>query len=340
MDKFFFNLQRFNEDATEETVEQLESGDSTEESGQPKAEFRLDENGRIQFIHDDEETDETDEAEDETDPDEEEAEDSTPAKQEQADSQYTPQEMKDLDFEDLDPKKIPEAMLPWYRSMQSGFTRKMQQLSEKERALKAPEQPAPQEEGTPDPKAHIKGLASLARFQACQVLEIDPDEFDRTDDDHEAAYQIALLRINQAVDETVHKERALVTFDEDMASADPEYYKIKQWAKDSYIGRMPYDDRMGFETAVRNSDTKALERKYFPMLKEAYEKENGISKPKEKPIEEVVKSKSRVVKTPPSLEASRNSEKQVDKGFNPEQLKGKTMQEQVALLMKAGLAKP
>ena len=338
MEKFKFDLQRFGE-VEDEDVEQPGSGDSTEENGQ-KAEFRLDENGRIVFLHDDDdETDDEDDEEiDEEPADEEDDEPDDTPKKEQAPEKYTAQQLKDLDFEDLDPKKIPEEMLPWYRSMQGAFTRKMQKLAEKEKGL-AQEQPPKQEEQTPDVKQHIQGLANLARFQACQVLQIEPEDFDRTDDDHEAAYQIALMNINKAVDETVKKEKALMTFDEEMAESDADYYAIKQWAKESYINKMPYDDRLGLEDAVARGDTKLLAKKYMPMLKAAYNKEHGKETP-DKPITEKVKEKARVSKEPPKLESGKNTDVKKSGKFDASELKGKTLNEQINLLVKAGLARP
>ena len=345
MDTFYFDLQRFNdEDEVGDNAEQLESGDSAEESGQPKPDFIL-KDGRIVFLHDDEDDDETEE--DDGEPGEEDDEgkkepEGTPAK-EQAESKYTPSEIRELDFEDLDPKKIPEEMLPWYRSMQSGFTRKMQQLSEKEKALKPSEEQPPAEEGTPDLKAHISGLANLAKFQASQMLNIDPADFDRMDDDHEAAYQIALMKINKAVDANIEKESALVRYDAEMAEENPDYYKIKQWAKEEYIDEMPFKDRVGFEKAIKEADVKALNKKYFPMLKEAYDKAHGLEKPKgeqQPSLEEKIKQKSRPAAKPPELESDKSSESKVDKKFNAVNLKGKSLNEQINLLVKAGLAKP
>lgn len=337
MEKFKFDLQRFGE-VEDEDVEQPMSGDSTEEDGQ-KAEFRLDENGRIIFLHDDDETDDTDDEDIDEEPadDGDDEPDDTPQK-EQAPEKYTAQQLKDLDFEDLDPKKIPEEMLPWYRSMQGAFTRKMQKLAEKEKTL-TQEQPPKQEEQTLDVKQHIQGLASLARFQACQVLGIESEDFDRTDDDHEAAYQIALMNINKVVDETVSKEKALMTFDEEMADIDADYYAIKQWAKESYINRMPYDDRIGLERAVTSCDTRALAKKYLPMLKEAYNKEHG-KETTEKPITEKVREKARVSKEPPKLEGGKNTDVKKSGKFDASELKGKTLNEQINMLVKAGLARP
>lgn len=48
---------------------------------------------------------------------------------------YTPEEIRTTDFEKLDPNRLPPEMAPWYKSMQAGFTRKMQELSEVMKAV-------------------------------------------------------------------------------------------------------------------------------------------------------------------------------------------------------------
>lgn len=42
---------------------------------------------------------------------------------------YTPEEVQELGIERLDPRRIPEELVPFYRSMQADYTRKTQALA-------------------------------------------------------------------------------------------------------------------------------------------------------------------------------------------------------------------
>lgn len=345
MKLFELDLQRFNEDVEDDTAEQSGSENSAEEDGQQEPQSKPDfmlKDGRIVFLNEEDGEASDDEPGDSGEDDEEEPKvKDTPAKEQVPDT-YTPQQVKDMDFEDLDPKKLPEEMLPWYRSMQAGFTRKMQQLSEQAKTQPKQEEQPPQQR-TPDVKEHIQGIASLAKFQACKLLDIQPEDFDRTDDDHEAAYQVAILKINQMVEQNVSKEQALVNFDADMAETDADYNKVKQWAKESWIDVMPHNARMELEVAVQNGDVKSLQKKFYPMMRDAYNKAHGIADTKaeqKQTITEKVAQKSRPAKEPPSLEESKNGDKASKKQFDYANLKGKTFQEQVNMLVGLGLAKP
>jgi hypothetical protein len=121
VEKFKFDLQLFND-----------SGDTGATNPDPGKEMvGLDDQGNVKMFYDNQ--GEEDDNLDESGQEEPETKDNKPPESEQ--TYYTPDDVRSTDFEKLDPSKIPPEMVPWYKSMQAGFTRKTQELANEKKVI-------------------------------------------------------------------------------------------------------------------------------------------------------------------------------------------------------------
>lgn len=147
---------------------------------------------------------------------------------------YTAEEIKRLGLDKLDPNKLPPDLVPYYRSMQADYTRKMQQIAkQRETELQAQPQEAPQA----DPKQFVAALAQAAKARACTMLGVPPESFDEFDPQHQTAFAVANHEIQQRLqsmqEERLGQDRAKTTFQsvvQDFAATEPNFDRINAWA--------------------------------------------------------------------------------------------------------------
>lgn len=150
---------------------------------------------------------------------------------------YTPDEIKRLGLDRLDPKKLPPDLVPFYRSMQADYTRKMQQIArQRDSELREQAQPNPSAQ-PPDPKQFVAALSEAAKARACSMMGVPVDKFDEFDPQHQTAFSVANYEIQQKLQsmqqERLGQDRAKQTFEsivQDFASQEPNYDRINSWA--------------------------------------------------------------------------------------------------------------
>ncbi|NCC95277.1 MAG: hypothetical protein EOM02_00390 [Synergistales bacterium] len=152
---------------------------------------------------------------------------------------YTPEEIKRLGIDKLDPNKLPPELVPFYRSMQSDYTRKTQRVAELESKLRASAEPHGNNAPAPDPKQFVQSLTEAAKARACALLGVTVDRFDEFDPQHQTAFSVANNEIQQqlmsARNAQLGQERAKQTFESvigSYAQSEPNFDRITTWVDD------------------------------------------------------------------------------------------------------------
>ena len=152
---------------------------------------------------------------------------------------YTPEEIKRLGIDKLDPNKLPPELVPFYRSMQSDYTRKTQRVAELESKLRASAEPRKDNAPVPDPKQFVQSLTEAAKARACALLGVTVDRFDEFDPQHQTAFSVANNEIQHqlmsARNAQLGQERAKQTFESvigSYAQSEPNFDRITTWVDD------------------------------------------------------------------------------------------------------------
>lgn len=299
--QFIMDLQTFAEDevevATDETVEQS-----------PKADYALDEDGKLIILDNEHSMVDTNE---DSIPDDD--MDGTTVKTDSKDM-YSAEQIRDSDFEKLDPNKIPNELVPFYRSMQAGFTKKTQNLAEQRKsqdedfakkqaeieqvlsALKqqveqtqSPAQSSVQED---EMLSFINTLSELSSERAAKILKLnDIDDFDpELNRNHKIAFDMAKEQIfgeiqkAQAVEqEKTNHEQVLVQKAQSLQNVFGKYEQLEPsfWNQISEyavakLDQLPWEKSAKIREALKNADCGVVEGYIEDMRKEFHAVRQGI----------------------------------------------------------------
>lgn len=183
------------------------------------------------------------------------------------DRPYTPEEIRAVGIDKLDPSRLPTELVPFYKSMQAGFTRKMQELADERRILRAAEgeglspkespgdNPAAGAEASDSPQEGATGkqdpftvVFEAAKRRACSdFLGIDVSAFDEYNGKHMAAVNAAMREMEATARETEERNARVRKQTSDFAAlctefraSEPDFDTIAE----SYFGRwmenLPY----------------------------------------------------------------------------------------------------
>lgn len=252
----YLDLQLFS-DGGEET------GATAEDSGSDGAveKVALDENGDVRIFYEEGET-EPEGAEVGTRDDEDEQ------------VYYAPEEVRATDFEKLDPARIPQELLPWYKSMQAGFTRKTQELAQQKRAVQEMLEQA--RGGTPamdqeSPQGYVQGMVSAAQDQVERLFNQEYDEFNPA---HAAAMTL-LQQLYADANQAAGRREVLGGLESELRSQDGNYDEIYDFAR-AKATELPYRDYVRLQEAFSRGDAGVLRSYYEAARRHYYAEKQGV----------------------------------------------------------------
>ncbi|MDR3563285.1 MAG: hypothetical protein P4N41_16695 [Negativicutes bacterium] len=185
---------------------------------------------------------------------------------------YSPEEVRSADFEKLDPSRIPSELLPWYKSMQAGFTKKTQELAQQRRAVQEVLEQA--KGGTPAVREGQEAnqadqAAQLTQAARGQVEQYFHQKFDEFNPSHQAALTMAVQQIHADVSRAAGRQENLVGLESELRAKDPNFDTIYEFAK-SKVTELPYRDYVRLQKAFSEADVGTLKRYYDGARKSFY----------------------------------------------------------------------
>lgn len=266
---------------------------------------------------------------------EQEAEDNTTVEPEN--KYYTLDEIKELGIDKLDPKKIPEELVPFYKSMQADYTRKTQKVADiKKKALELVKQVAVkplQSLPTDVAQAILQQADSLAK----EKLGKDVDEFDSN---YLALKSLYAQDLATNYQNQVRVEQALQTAEQMLRATEPNYPAIEQLALQA-LANMPHEKAMEIQQAKATGNIEPL-LELFETAREMFyaghkpqaqqqqqQTDTLIQKPKQQTRKQVI---------PPVVEGSGTGEIEPKKPkIKANDLQFKSTEEQAKMLIEMGL---
>lgn len=182
----------------------------------------------------------------------------------ETDRPYTPEEIRAMGIDKLDPSRLPPELLPFYKSMQAGFTRKMQELADERRILRAaegetvpPKEPGDNltaaaselsQEGTTGKKDPFTVVFEAAKRRACSdYLGIEPDQFDEYNGKHMAAVNAAMREMEATARENEERNARIRKQTSDFAAlctefraSEPDFDTIAETYFGRWMENLPY----------------------------------------------------------------------------------------------------
>lgn len=188
---------------------------------------------------------------------------------------YTPDELKNTPPDKLDPNRLPPELVPYYKSMQAGYTRASQQTAEQrkqaemqqaqfqqwQQQMAYQQQMAQQQQlasqPPPDPrvsqKEYYEKLKSIAKSR---VQDVFGEEFDVLNEDHQTAYADEIANIKayvvQSQAQTNELQRVMSTFQQD-----PEWNNIDAYAYQR-INNLPYNVANQVMAGINSKDPRFI----------------------------------------------------------------------------------
>ena len=197
--------------------------------------------------------------------------------QENEEIPYTPEEIKRLGLDKLDPNKLPPELVPFYRSMQSDYTRKTQRIAELESNLRKQEDSPRQGEQPPHPKQFVEALSSAAKARASAMLGIPVESFDEFDPQHQTAFSVANNEIQTQLQQMRNQElghrQAKQTFESVVsryAEVEPNFDRICSWV-DDWADSLPVAKYNQVISAVQSGDPRMVQAVVEEVRKSWYE---------------------------------------------------------------------
>ncbi len=134
---------------------------------------------------------------------------------------YTSDEMRSLDFASVDTSRIPPEHLPFYKSMQTSFTKSKKAEREK---LRQAAQQAPQSNYTPSTQGLNVEAYKQAHKRAAQIVNEQYTASGKEVDTYDPAYSFAVSDIaKQIIQEERTKTQMIASYQNEMTSAKSKY---------------------------------------------------------------------------------------------------------------------
>lgn len=252
----FFDLQLFNGEDGDSGATQGDSG-----SRAPVEKVALDEEGQVRVLP----------AEEEAGP---EPEGGTRGGEQ---AYYSPDEVRATDFVKLDPGRIPQELMPWYKSMQAGFTRKTQELAAQRRAVQMALEQAkagtPAQEGAANPQgAYVQEVARAAREQVERYFGAGYDEFNPA---HQAAMTLAVQQMYADTARAAEQQAALVGLEAELMAEEPNYEAVYEYAK-ARVAELPHREYVRLQEAFASGDVRTLRGYYEAARRSFYAQRQGV----------------------------------------------------------------
>lgn len=249
-------------------------------------EFMLDENGNLIFKDDEVEIQDT------------------PVQQDL----YTPDEIEQIGIDKLDPAKIPAELLPYYKKMQADYTRKTQDLSQRNKDIEsqlaslnqnnkpANEQKVP-DTSTPavDPKlAQRQYYENVYKLAKGNIEEALGEPFDEINPLHMSALADEVASIKAyVVQEQIQQQQLDAVVNK--YTADPEWNQIQAFGY-NVLNNLPYSHSNAIRQRLKSGDIAFIDQFISTSKDEYYKTKNGAVQ--SKPIEQ------KPVIVPPKVESA------------------------------------
>lgn len=251
-------LQLFNDEGGTAGATGEDSG-----SAEPVEKVALDKDGQVRIIRE------------ESEPATDGEEDGTRGEEgEQA--RYSPEEVRAMDFSKLDPARIPRELLPWYKSMQAGFTRKTQELAAERRAVQEVLEQA--RGGTPGSATEDPGRALVQQVTAAARGEVERyfgEGFDEFNPAHQAAMMLTVQQLHTDAVRAAGRREALLGLEAELKAQEPNHEAIYEYAK-AKATELPYRDYVRLQEALASGDVGALRAYYEAARRNFYAERHGV----------------------------------------------------------------
>lgn len=266
---------------------------------------------------------------------EQEAEDNTTVEPEN--KYYTLDEIKELGIDKLDPKKIPEELVPFYKSMQADYTRKTQKVADiKKKALELVKQVAVkplQSFPTDVAQAILQQADSLAK----EKLGKDVDEFDSN---YLALKSLYAQDLATNYQNQVRVEQALQTAEQMLRATEPNYPAIEQLAIQA-LANMPHEKVMEIQQAKATGNIEPLIELFETAREMFYAGHKPQAQQQQQQTDTLIqkpKQQARKQVMPPVVEGSGTGEIEPKKPkIKANDLQFKSTEEQAKMLIEMGL---
>ena len=184
---------------------------------------------------------------------------------------YTPEEVQELGIERLDPRRIPEELVPFYRSMQADYTRKTQAIARERQQPMEPQEKRPE----PSPMDLVSHVETVAKARACEMLGLKPGQFDEYDSKHQVMLHLATQEIYDLYKQqqvqmqyAQARERDWAGLVEESRASEPNFEAIWQWSGE-YLNELPYKDHQRVVARIQNGD-RGEWKKVFDEVRQAW----------------------------------------------------------------------
>ena len=177
-------------------------------------------------------------------------EESTEKKEEESDEitqpegdEYTLEEVRELGIEKLDPKKIPQELVPYYKSMQADYTRKTQKLAEERKSLEKEKEEIQEQIKLADMAAQqgipLQTLNDIRKQASTYVKQQMGDNFDEYDPDVQGIVNQVTTEMTDNYKKKIQAETRVNKVREYLQKNDPEYENILEHGKNMLQNEIP-----------------------------------------------------------------------------------------------------
>ena len=278
---------------------------------------------------------------------------------------YTKEEIEKIGIDKLDPKKIPEELVPFYKSMQADYTRKTQRLAEERKKLEAA-------------KAEIERQARLIEMQAQTNLPLETlrklmeetkaevraalgDNFDEFDPETQSIIQGRMAERVQLYKQQQIAQQKLEAAEQHLRQVDPLFpqvevafrYLVENELSLKEIEALRAAQRVGdpvpFLEVYNTARERVLSILEQQQQQQGAQNQTGFTEQQtpaqgnlgggQSDSKSVNVGQSQQKKEPPQVEnaGGRDPQKAVQKKISPRDLAGRSTDEQASLLIQMGL---
>lgn len=261
---------------------------------------------------------------------------------------YTKEEIEQLGIDKLDPNKIPEELVPFYKSMQADYTRKTQQLAEERKRLEQLKQQvilqsqlAELHAQTNIPTTQLAQLLQEAKLETQKELG---DKFDEFDPNTQALINAKLVEKTNEIRQQRIAEQKIQQAEQYLQQNDPYFSYIEPVFTQIVNNELTYQQVEALKAAYRNGDPAPFLEIYgiarervLQYLQQQQEQQQTQSPQQNIPTTEASPKSVRQGKEPPSVENVGGENPDAMPKVKPSDLAGATLDEQAQMLIKMGI---
>lgn len=258
---------------------------------------------------------------------------------------YTKEEIQKIGIDKLDPKKIPEELVPFYKSMQADYTRKTQKLAEERRKLEEAKKEIEKQAKIIEIQAQTNlpadVIRSLLEESKAEIRGMVGEDLDEFDPDVQALVQTRMAEKVFAYKQKQVAQQKLQAAEEYLKQTDPLFAETEQVFKYILQNELPLKAIEELKVAQEIGDPGPFLQVYnLARERVLFAKEQQQVGSEQQKIE--ASSKAIIQSTqkePPSAESAGGEDpnKVQTKKITPKDLAGRSAEEQANLLIQMGL---